>query len=181
MTEPLGRKPRKRSDHCEGRAPGRLQQALEQNLAEDAERGDRDHADIVHAVADDLRILAHGLHERPCAEDAEQRGKRRPARGQQHAVERGAVDPLLIPFAQRTGEQRVHADGNAGGNTDHDVLHREGKADGRQRVVVRVGNARDEGAVDHVIKRLHQHGKCHRQRHGQQQPADRHHAHFIFF
>ena len=120
-------------------------------------------------------------HERLRAEDAKQGGKHRAAQGEEQSVERGTIDLVLISFAQAAGEQGVDADGDAGRHADHDILHGEGERDGVQRILIDIGNFCDEGAVYDIIKRLHEHGQCHRQRHREQQPPNRTHTHFVFF
>ena len=162
-------------------AAGRLQQALEDDLAEDAERDDGDDADILRAVADDGGVVRLRAHERLRAEDAEQGGQHRAAQGKEEAVQCRAVDLVLIFLAQRAREQGVDTDGDAGRYTDHDVLHGEGEGDGVERVLIDVGDFGDEGAVNDVVKRLYEHGQRHRQRHGKQQPTDRTHTHFVLF
>ena len=162
------------------RAARGLQQALKDDLAEDAERGDRDDADIGRAVGNDGFVRRLGAHEELCAENAEQSAEQHAQPGKKDAVQGRAVHHVRIAFAERARQQGIDADGRARCDADHDVLHREGQRNGVECVLINVRNFRDKGAVDHVVKRLHQHGQGHRQRHGQQQPPNGHRAHFVF-
>ena len=162
-------------------AAGRLQETFKKKFSENAEGRDTDHADVIHAIGNGLRLRRQGAHVRLRAENAEQHAQQHAAGRQQQAVERGGVDLLGIALAQCAGEQRVDAHGHARGHADHDILHWERQRDSGQRVVVHVRDARDEHAVHDVVKRLHQHGKRHRQRHGQKELSHREHAHFVFF
>ena len=162
------------------RAACGLQQTLKDDLAENAERGDRDDADIGRAVGNDGFVRRLGAHEELCAENAEQGAEQHAQPGKKDAVQGGAVHHVRIAFAERAREQGIDADGSARCDADHDVLHREGQRNGVECVLINVRNFRDKGAVDHVVKRLHQHGQGHRQRHGQQQPPNGHRAHFVF-
>ena len=164
------------ADHRQQRAAGALQQALKEDLHENAHRADHDDGRIVDAALHDfldvrlhLKIRAHNRH---AAEHEDQA-----ADEQQHdAVGRRAVHAFLVLRAQRAREHRVQAHAQTRRNRDHQVLNREGHAQRRQRVFA---HARHKHGIHHVVERLHQHGNHNRQAHGKEQLAHGHHAHFI--
>ena len=168
-------------DHRVGRAAGGLQKPFKKHLAEDAEGGNADHADIVHAVGDGFRLRGQRAHIGLRAENAEQHAQEHSAGREHQTVERGGIDLLLIFLAQRARKQRIDADGHARRDTDHNILHREGKRNRGEGVVIRIRDARNKHAVYHIVKCLHQHGQRHRQRHAQKQPPHREDAHLVFF
>ena len=173
-TETLG-------EHGIAGASRRLQQPLKQNLPKNTEGDDRNDADIVGAVLDGLRVGREGAHIGLRSEDAEEDTQQHSAEGEENSVEGAAVDLIGIFFTQPTGKQGVDTYGDTRCNTDHDILHRKGKRNRRQGIIVDLGNARDKDAVNHVVKRLHKHGQRHGKCHVKQQPPDRHNPHFVFF
>ena len=83
---------------------------------------------------------------------------------------------LLVALAETLGQKRVNADADADAEGDHQILNGEGDGDGSERGLTDAG---DKDAVDDVVKRLHQHGCHHRQRHADQQLADGHRTHLV--
>ena len=99
------------------------------------------------------------------------------AQREEQADVRRAVRARLILLAQRAGEQGVHAHARAAGKGDAQRLERECERHGVHCVLTELCH---KDAVHHVVERLKQHGYHHRHRHAEEQPADRHGAHFIF-
>ena len=165
------------ADHRQQRAAGALQQALKEDLHENAHRAEHHDGRVIHAALDDFRDVR--LHFKVRANDrraAEHEDKA--ADEQQHdAVGRRAVHALFVLRAQRAGEHRVQADAQTRRNRDHQVLDRESERNRRQRVFI---DLRNKHRVHNVIERLHQHRDHDGQRHADQQLANGHDAHFIF-
>ena len=95
----------------------------------------------------------------------------------EHKTGGGAVGGLLIFLTQTLGKQGVDAHADAHGEADQQVLDGEGQRQRRHRALRHLRNV---DAVHHVVKRLHQHGYDHGQRHVGDQLPDGHDAHFVF-
>ena len=164
-------------DHGIDRAAGRLQEALEGDLDENAERAQNADVQIRDAVIDnglDIRLRAHiGTDADQACDKHEQIAQQR----QQQTIDRDLIDTLGVFLAQRTREQRVDADAEANGNSDDDVLPRKSHRHRRERILA---DTRDENTVHDVVQCLHEHGNHHWHRHRQQQLVLGHCAHFIF-
>ena len=164
-------------DHGEVRASRRLQQALIIHLEEQADRAADADGHIAAPVSDDLRVVRLKAEERSRKRPADEGEERKIAQREEQTDIRRAVRAHLILLAQRAGEQRVHAHARAAGKGDAQRLERERERHGVHRVLTELCH---KDAVHHVVKRLKQHGYHHRHRHAEEQPADRHGAHFIF-
>ena len=164
-------------DHGIDRATGRLQETLEGDLDENAERAQNADVQVRDAVIDDrlnIRLRAH------VSTDADQAGDEHEQiaqQRQQQAVDRDLIDALGVFLPQRTREQRIDADAEADSDGNDDVLQRERHGHRRERILA---DARDKDTVHDVVQRLHEHGDHHRHCHRQQQPIFGHRAHFIF-
>ena len=96
----------------------------------------------------------------------------------QQNAHRGKAGCLFLVFCtEAAGDHRVDADGGAGGECHHDVLHRKCQRYGGERRFTQAG---DIDAVDDVVKRLHEHGCRHWQCHADEQAANGRRAHLVF-
>ena len=164
-------------DHGIDRAAGRLKEALEGDLDENAERAQNADVQIRDAEIDDRLNIRLRVH--ICA-DAEQAGDEHEQiaqQRQQQAVDRDLIDALGVFLPQRARQQRVDADTEADSDGNDDVLQRERHGHRRERILA---DARDKDTVHDVVQRLHEHGDHHRDCHRQQELIFGHCAHFIF-
>ena len=163
--------------HRKLRPPGRLQQPLEAELRENADRRAKADRGVARAVVHDLLHIClreeEGARERQAqhAEDCEI------AEHQEDGRVGRAVDEVVPLCTQSSGQQCVCADGRAASEGNHQILQWESQRDGAQRVFIQL---RDIDAVDNVIKCLHQHRDHHGNRHVGKKLSNRHRAHFVF-
>ena len=158
----------------------RLSCGLQQPLISDGQK----QAQGTHGTAKNVgRPLLHNLHdiglgqeECPGAENADNRKDQIAAHRQKNAVGRRQIHPLLVLLPQTLAQQGIDTHAGTGGHGDHQVLNREGQADGVEGVLTEPGH---EHAVHHVVQGLDQHGDHDGQRHAQQQPVHRQHTHFV--
>ena len=156
---------------------GGLQQPLAQNGCEAADTEHAADAGVDNAALHGLRVVGLNGKIGAHAEQTEQHEQHH-GNGHQHdAVSGGAVGGLLIFLTQTLGKQGVDAHADAHGEADQQVLDGEGQRQRRHRALRHLRNV---DAVNHVVKRLHQHGYDHGQRHVGDQLPDGHDAHFVF-
>ena len=164
-------------NHGMHRPAGGLQQPLAQNGCEAADAEHAADAGVDNAALHGFRVGGLNGKVGTHAEQTEQHEQHH-GNGHQHdAVSGGAVGGLLIFLTQTLGKQGVDAHADAHGEADQQVLDGEGQRQRRHRALRHLRNV---DAVNHVVKRLHQHGYDHGQRHVGDQLPDGHDAHFVF-
>ena len=134
--------------HREDRAAGALQQALEHDLAEHSQRGTAADAQIGDAVIHNVVNIRLGAEEGPRKAQGQHGGEHKAHHRQENAVDGHLIGPLLILGAQGPAHEGVDAHGGAGGQTDHQVLGREGQRHGGKGLLA---DLRDEHAVHDII------------------------------
>ena len=159
-------------------AAGGLEQPLAHNLHKDAQAENAADGSIDDASLHSLLHIGLHLKIRTGAEDAEQQEQGRGDQHQGDTVAGSITHRLLVLLSQALAQQRVHAYADAHGEANLQVLHRECQGQRRDGTL---GNLGYIDAVHHIVKRLHQHGNDNGQRHVQQQLANGHNAHLIFF
>ena len=159
-------------------AAGGGKQTLQHHLAEQAKGHAAHDHQVIAAILDDILVCGLGGKEDAGTEQTEQQEKHIAAGRNEYAVQGHLIGTLVVLCAQRTGNQRVHTHGAAGGEADHQVLGREGQGNCVEGFLA---DHADEDAVHDVVQRLHQHGNNDGQRHAYNQLADGHYAHFVFF
>ena len=134
--------------HGEDGAAGTLQQALEHDLAEHSQRGTAADAQIGDAVIHNVVDVRLGAEEGPPKAQGQHGGEYKAHHRQENAVDGHLIGPLAVPGAQRPAQQGIDAHGGAGGQTDHQVLGREGQRHGGKGLLA---DLRDEHAVHDII------------------------------
>ena len=159
------------------RPAGGLEQPLAQNGRKAAQAEHAADAGVDDAALHGFQVIGLNGKVGTHAEQAEQ-NEQHHGNGHQHdAVSGGAVGGLLIFLPQALGKQGVDAHTDAHGKADQQILNGEGQGQCRHRALRHLRNV---DAVHHVVKRLHQHGYDHRQRHIGDQFPHGHDAHFVF-
>ena len=129
-------------------AAGGGQQFLAHGLGKEAEAEHAAELQILDALPGDVHVrslcVEVGFHTGEA--DDEEDGVA--AQGQEDAVLGGLIGPFLVLFAEALGQQGVDAHGGAGGQTDHQVLGREGQRHGGKGLLA---DLRDEHAVHDII------------------------------
>ena len=163
-------------DHREHRPAGRLKQTLKNKLCEQTHGENAADRQVVLAEGDDLRIVGltaeKHIHRKKSGQNEDQAADQ----FDEDTLQGNALRMFLVALAKTFGQKRVDADADADTEGDHQVLNGEGDGDGGERGLTDAGN---ENAVNDVVKRLHQHGCHHRQRHADQQLADGHRTHLV--
>ena len=116
-----------------------LKQALHRNLHEQAQRKDGTDQHVLLAHFGNFGVPGHRGEQRFRADDAENGECHEAQDRDEDAVLCDALGLLVILFAQTARQQRVDTDRRADGDRDHQVLHREHKAHGRERVLAEHG------------------------------------------
>ena len=169
--------PAELGDHRVFRPAGGLKKTLEADFGKKAERENENDAQVFNAILHDFFHIGLSAHVELYRAETQNQENEITDGLKKQAVPGGDICPLAVPGAKGPGHQGVDAHPETHGERDEQVLHREGHGYRRERVFTDAGY---KNTVHHVIKGLHQHGYHYGNAHVQQQPFDRHYAHYIF-